>query len=416
MAPAIFFASIRYDPGSSCQDFIMSKTVSFGLLLLLASIIAITPLAIDMYLPAMPVMATELSTDIGLIQQSLSIYLAAYGVGMLLFGPLADALGRRPLALGGLLFFSLASFALAFCQDAQWLLALRALQAFTGSAATVVVPGIIRALYQENTAKGMSYVSMIMMMAPLIAPAIGSAVLWVGHWQDIFLVLALYSAGILLLTWRFLPDPVPVTKGRKLEFLSGYRYVFSNTAARPQIATSMFASFAFFCFLTAVPFVYIEYFGVNEQLFSLLFALNVGMLMLANFCNSRLVGRFGPQRMLNLGMVLALCSATVLCLANWFELDLMFTVLSIAPLMASLGLIATNADAMILMRFPEHSGTATAVIGTLRFGSGALAGPLLALAYTGTALPFSVLMLCGVLAILASQFFGLRQIKPIADN
>jgi DHA1 family bicyclomycin/chloramphenicol resistance-like MFS transporter len=145
-------------------------------------------------------MATELGTDIGLIQQSLSIYLAAYGIGMLVFGPLADAIGRRPLALGGLLFFSLASFALAFCQDAQWLLGLRAIQAFAGSAATVVVPGIIRALYQENTAKGMSYVSMIMMMAPLIAPAIGSAVLWVGHWQDIFLVLALYSALILLLT------------------------------------------------------------------------------------------------------------------------------------------------------------------------------------------------------------------------
>ena len=147
-----------------------------------------------------------------------------------------------------------------------------------------------------------------------------------------------------------------------------------------------------------------------------MFAVNVGMLMLANFCNSRLVSRFGPQRMLNLGLVLALVSATLLCLANWFELDLVFTVLSIAPLMASLGLIATNADAMILMRFPEHSGTATAVIGTLRFGSGALAGPLLALAYTGTALPFSVLMLCGVVAIAVSQFFGVYQAKSVEAN
>jgi DHA1 family bicyclomycin/chloramphenicol resistance-like MFS transporter len=394
----------------------MSKTVSFGVLLLLASIIAISPLAIDMYLPAMPLMATELHTEIAMIQQSLSIYLAAYGLGMLIFGPLADAIGRRPLALAGLLFFSLASFALVFCRDAEWLLCLRAVQAFAGSAATVVVPGIIRALYQENTAKGMSYVSMIMMMAPLIAPAIGSAVLWLGHWQDIFLVLALYSTVILLLTWRYLPDPVPVAKDRKLEFLSGYRFVFANVAARPQIVTSMFASFAFFCFLTAVPFVYIEYYGVNEQLFSLLFALNVGMLMLANFSNSRLVGRFGSQRMLNWGLLLAVCSAIVLCLVNWFELGLVFTVLSIAPLMASLGLIATNADAMILMRFPEHSGTATAVIGTLRFGSGALAGPLLALTYTGTALPFSVLMLLGVIAIAVSQFFGVHQAKAPQSN
>src|SRR3990167_1222684 len=117
----------------------MSKTVSFGILLLLASIIAISPLAIDMYLPAMPLMATELHTEIAIIQQSLSIYLAAYGLGMLIFGPLADAIGRRPLALAGLLFFSLASFALVFCRDAEWLLGLRAVQAFAGSAATVVV-------------------------------------------------------------------------------------------------------------------------------------------------------------------------------------------------------------------------------------------------------------------------------------
>lgn len=394
----------------------MSQSVSFRVILLLASIVAISPLAIDMYLPAMPLMARDLSTDSGVIQQSLSVYLAAYGFGMLLFGPLADAIGRRPLALAGLTGFSLASFALAWCQDAQWLLVLRAVQAFSGSAATVVVPGIIRALYQEHTAKGMSYVSMIMMMAPLIAPAIGSFVLWLGVWQDIFLLLALYSSFILLLTWRFLPDPVPVAKGRKPEFLAGYRFVFSSAAARPQIATSMFASFAFFCFLTAVPFVYIEYFGVNEQLFSLLFALNVGMLMLANFCNSRFVTRLGSQRMLNFGLVLALVSASVLSLVNWLELGLLFTVLSIAPLMASLGLIATNADAMILMRFPEHSGTATAVIGTLRFGCGALAGPLLALTYTGTALPFSLLMLSGVLAIGLSQFLGLRQFKPTAGS
>ena len=383
----------------------MSKTVSFGLLLLLASIIAITPLAIDMYLPAMPLMASELGTDIGLIQQSLSIYLAAYGVGMLVFGPLADAIGRRPLALVGLLFFSLASFALAFCQDAQWLLGLRALQAFAGSAATVVVPGIIRALYQENTAKGMSYVSMIMMLAPLLAPALGSAVLWLANWQMIFVCLAGYGLLVLLLSWRYLPEIRPAGARQQLAFFAGYKVVFSRASARPDIATSMCASCSFFCFLTAVPFVYIKYFGVDEQQFSLLFGFNVLMLMLANFINSRLVTRQGPQRMLRAGLVLAVISASALTLFNFWQFSLVFTVLSIAPLMASLSLIATNADAMILMKFPDNSGTATAVIGTLRFGIGALAGPLLAWSYNGTPLPFSLLMLAGVLCIAISQLW-----------
>jgi len=127
--------------------------------------------------------------------------------------------------------------------------------------------------------------------------------------------------------------------------------------------------------------------------------------------------RFGPQRMLRCGLMVALSCATLLCGFNYFGLGLWYTVFTIAPLMASLGLMATNADAMIIMQFPQNSGTATAVIGTLRFGSGALAGPLLAWFYTGDALPFSVLMLCGVLAIGFSQLWRqLAHADPVEAN
>ena len=144
---------------------------SIWLLMLLAAVVATTPLAIDMYLPAMPMMAVQLDTNIGLVQQSLSIFLAAYGTGMLVFGPLADMLGRRPLAVLGLTGFILASVALSQVESIEWFLGWRAVQALAGAAASVVVPGIIRHLYQQHTAKGMSYVSMIMMLAPLVAPA-----------------------------------------------------------------------------------------------------------------------------------------------------------------------------------------------------------------------------------------------------
>ncbi len=380
-----------------------TSSPSFRMIMLLAAVIAITPLAIDMYLPAMQVMVTDLNTTTALVQQSLSIYLAAYAFGMLLFGPLADMFGRRPLALLGLSGFMLSSIMLSLVSSIEWFLVWRAAQAFLGAAATVVIPGIVRHLYQQHTAKGMSYVSMIMMLAPLIAPALGSLVMYVTHWQIIFDVLAAYAFVMLLFGWRYLPEIPRAEHAQKPAFFHGYRQVFANKAAWPAIATSMFASFSFFTFLTAVSFVYISYFAVSEQLFALLFALNVSSLMLANFINSRLVTRLGPQRMLNIGLLLALSSASLLSLFNYMELSLWYTVCSIAPLMASLGLVATNADAMILMRFPEHTGTATAVIGTLRFGIGALAGPLLGLFYTGTALPFSLLMLAGTLLILMAQ-------------
>src|SRR6187551_394573 len=184
----------------------MTKESHPFLIVLLAAVIAITPLAVDMYLPAMPDIAQALDSHIGSVQQSLSIFLAAYGVGMLLFGPLADSLGRRPLAIFGLTGFTLCSIALAFVDNINHFIILRALQAFCGAAATVVVPGLVRHLYQEHTAKGMSYLSMIMMLAPLLAPSIGSAILWVSEWRSIFVVLAMYGALILVLVWKWLPE------------------------------------------------------------------------------------------------------------------------------------------------------------------------------------------------------------------
>jgi len=373
--------------------------------MLLAAVIATTPLAIDMYLPAMPQLANSLQTDGVMVQQSLSIFLAFYGLGMLIFGPLADAIGRRPLALSGLAVFFIASLLLSQTDRIEWFLTWRALQAFAGSAATVVIPGIIRSLYQEHTAKGMSYVSMMMMLAPLLAPAIGSLVLYVASWPWIFGVLAGYALVIGTLAAKFLPEIHSKAERGKLDFLGSYKVVFAHRQARPLIAISMFASFSFFCFLTAVPFVYIDFFKVDEQTFSLLFGINVLMLILANFTNSRLVTRFGSHRMLKAGWCCALLFASGLLAVSVAEYPLGWTVLMIAPLMASLGLIATNADALILIAFPQHSGTATAVIGTLRFGSGALAGPLLALFANGGTVPFAALMCSGVLAITVARLF-----------
>ena len=375
------------------------------IIVLLAAIVATTPLAIDMYLPAMPLMAQQLNTSIGMVQQSLSIFLAFFGISMLLCGPLADSLGRRPLAIFGLTGFVLASIALSLVSSIEWFLFWRAIQALCGAAATVVVPGIVRHIYQEHTAKGMSYVSMIMMLAPLLAPAIGSGILWLANWQMIFVTLAAYAALVLLVSIKALPEIKAADSPKKIALLAGYKIVFANKSAWPDIATSMFASFSFFCFLTAVPFVYIQFFGVDEQQFSVLFGFNVLMLMLANLINSRLVTKLGPQRMLRAGLALALVSASALTLFSLWQLELYYTVLAIAPLMACLSLIATNADAMILMKFPDNSGSATAVIGTLRFGIGSLAGPLLALFYTGTAVPFALLMLAGVLLIAVSQLW-----------
>jgi len=375
------------------------------LLPLLASIVAITPLAIDMYLPAMLVIANDLNTSMPNVQISLSIYLAGYALGMLFFGPIADQIGRRKLARIGLSLFGLSSLALAFTTEVHTFWLLRAVQAFTGAAATVVVPGIIRHIYQKNTAKGMSYVSMIMMIAPLLAPSIGSVILGFSLWSTIFIVLAAYSFVILLFVQRYLID-IPIfkndRKGLSL-FFSSYKIVLSNPHARADILSSMFVSFGFFCFLTSVPYIYLDLFKVSEQLFGLLFAFNVMALMFGNFLNTRVVPRIGSRKMLYYGLMCGFISGTALLSFSVLHLSLYFIVAAIAPLMMSLGIIASNADSLILMKFEQNTGTATAVIGTLRFGSGALVGPILAVMHAQSAVPFSSLMFSAVVLTILVQ-------------
>lgn len=375
------------------------------LLPLLASIVAITPLAIDMYLPAMLVIANDLNTSMPNVQISLSIYLAGYALGMLFFGPIADQIGRRKLARIGLSLFGLSSLALAFTTEVHTFWVLRAVQAFTGAAATVVVPGIIRHIYQKNTAKGMSYMSMIMMIAPLLAPSIGSIILGFSLWSTIFIVLAAYSFVILLFVQRYLID-IPIfkndRKGLSL-FFSSYKVVLSNPHARADILSSMFVSFGFFCFLTSVPYIYLDLFKVSEQLFGLLFAFNVMALMFGNFLNTRVVPRIGSRKMLYYGLICGFISGTALLSFSVLHSSLYFIVAAIAPLMMSLGIIASNADSLILMKFEQNTGTATAVIGTLRFGSGALVGPILAVIHAKSAIPFSSLMFSAVVLTILVQ-------------
>lgn len=374
-------------------------------MILLAATVAITPFAVDMYLPAMPVIAQDLQTHIGTVQQSLSIFLAAYGGGMLLFGPLADKWGRRPLALCGIGGFALASLFLTFANSIESFLIGRAVQAFCGAAATVIVPGIIRHLYQEHTAKGMSYMSLIMMLAPLLAPSIGSGILFFSTWHVIFLVIFVYAIILLFFIWKFLPEPPRSNAANTISFFSGYKTVFSKKDVRPLIATIAFSSFSFFCYLTAIPFVYIKYFGASEQLFSLLFAVNIILLMASNFINSRYVTHYGSPHMVRMALRAAIIFSLLLCTVNILQLDLVFTLITLAPLMGCLTMISTNTDAMILLKFPDHSGTASAVTGTLRYGCGALAGPILALTFTGTPVPFTLLMFTGVVGIASCQYW-----------
>jgi len=381
----------------------------------MAAVSALPPLSIDMYLPAMPRMAESLNTQISTIQNSLSIFLVSFGLGMLLFGPLSDKYGRKPLALFGLAGFCLTSFALALSPSAIPFLVFRFFQGLLGSAATITIPAMIRDCFGKDTARGMSTVTMIMLTAPLVAPLIGSVLLAFSSWRSIFILLAVYAFVVFVLILWKLPETLPRKEdekegesekesGRNI-FVQNYLTIFSTPSIYPYLMTFLFSSMAFFTYLTSAPFLYITWFNLSEIAFGLLFTTTAASLILANYINVRHVSRLGSQKMLNLGLTGGLSAAIVLVLVVSLELSFGWMAACFFIIIGSLGIISVNAESLILLEFPNQASSASAVARTLRFSTGALVGPLLTITYTGTPMPIVVQIACAIIAALLIQLW-----------
>ncbi|MGV3591005.1 MAG: multidrug effflux MFS transporter [Gammaproteobacteria bacterium] len=380
----------------------------------MAAIAALPPLAVDMYLPAMPQIATSLGADINTIQNSLSVFLLGFGMGMLCFGPFSDRFGRRPMALIGLSGFVLASLLVTLSSTAAMFLLFRFVQGFIGSAATVNVPAMIRDCYGKDTAKGMSTVMMIMLVAPLVAPLLGSFTLVVASWRGIFAALTLYAAILVVLTWWRLPETrPPLAPGERRTMFGNYRIILGNHRVWLDLLTYIMLALAFFTYLTAASFLYITWYGASETEFGFLFAITAVSLIAANFINVRVVTRVGTRRMMHAGLAIALASALVLAFLETSGSGSLYAMVAgFFCITGGLGIAWVNADALVVIEFPRQASSASAVIGTLRFGIGSLAGPVLALTYTGTSTPTVTLIACCLVGASVLQMLRRMQRLP----
>ena len=364
--------------------------------LLLAMLTAISPLAIDMYLPAMALMANDLATDIHWVELSVSAYLLGFAIGQLSGGPLSDRVGRKPLIMSGLLVFTLSSYYLIDAGSLSELLWLRVVQALGGGLATVNAAAIVRDLFRgADVARTLSMVAMITMMAPLLAPVLGALLLSLSGWRTIFLTLTVYGGVALLLLSTLLPESHPPHARKGRWPLQDYRRVLSHPRARILILALSLSYSGMFIFITASPYLYLEHFSRTPQQFPWLFAANILVMMIMNRLNIVLLNRFHSQVILRAGLTLQACCA--LLLVTLFSLYPAASLWLVLPLMmvfiGSLGLVGANATAMILHHFRDISATANALAGVLQFCGGALAGLLWAQLHNGTPLPMVAMML-----------------------
>ncbi|MGF6513222.1 DHA1 family bicyclomycin/chloramphenicol resistance-like MFS transporter [Pseudomonas sp. BT76 TE3572] len=389
------------------------------LIALLASLTAFVPFSIDTYLPSLPQIAADLSSSTSQVQHTISAFLAGLCLGMLFYGPLSDRYGRRPLLLGSLVLYGLATLGCLFAGSIEQLTAWRFLQALGGAGALVLARAIARDLFGlAQAAKVLSWMHLLTMMATLVAPMIGTWLVLIDGWRTIFAALFILCGLCLLMVSVGLKESLPTqARGTSLKgAFAAYPGIVRQPRAVALILCMALAFGGMFAFITASPFVYVVYFGVSPRTFSWLFGLNILGIIVVTFINARWVTRFGPQRMLGVGALLAGVAALALMVAGYTQWGgLTSIVLCMVLYMGVTGLLGANCTASLMSMFPAQAGASVALGISVQFASGALASVWVSRLADGTPWPMCLVVgSCGLGCLVAYGISIRAPVNPAA--
>ena len=375
------------------------------LALVLGALSAFGPLSIDMYLPSFGAISRELGASAAQVQRTLAVYFLGLGIGQAFYGPVADRYGRlRPLCFGLSLFVA-ASAGCALARSIEGLLAWRFAQAIGGCAGLVIARAVVRDRFDEReSARVYSLLILVMGVAPILAPLVGGQILLFFGWRVIFWVLAgfglLCLAGVLVLLRESLP-PERRTRGGSAAALRVYAQLLRDRAFMRYNLTGAFVISGMFAYLFGSPFVFMELHGVRPEHFGWLFGLNSLGLITASQLNRALLARVAGGVILSRALCVTAAAGAALLAVAWTGAGGFPALL--APLfvyIASLGFVLPNVAAAALAPQGRHAGSASALLGMVQFGAGALIGTLLGALGAGTALPMAGLIAaCGLSAL-----------------
>lgn len=392
---------------------------NFGNILsvILAFLVAMSPLAIDTYLGSMPTMARFFGVELHAIELTVTLYFLGFALGNFFGGPLSDAFGRKTIALIGVTLYGLSALGISYCTKVEHVMILRVFQAFGGGFATVTANVFVRDWYTgKDVARFVTLISMIMMLAPLFAPILGTFIAQHSEWQNIFKYLFIYSTALFIIFITLIPesrDKALLTRKITSDALfSKYKTFFSDKQSVILLMAMSFSMAGLYIFLTNASFIYISHFGVEEAHFPYYFGANVLLNIILSILNTVLLKKYRPRQILSVGLFIQLCAGLVFataCLLGDPSITLVASCIII--FIGSLGLVFGNGSAAILNINPSVSGSANATIGITRFLLSFVIGSVLALLNSGTLLPIAMTMfICTLIGNLLFVYF-LRGLK-----
>lgn len=356
---------------------------SLGLAVLLTTLVALGPLSTDMYLPALPTLAKVYATDAARVQLTLSVFLAGFACGQLFYGPLSDRFGRRPILLGGLFLYFIASIGCVLAGSVETLIVARFVQALGACAGPVLGRAIVRDVWGANeSARIIAYIGGAMAIAPLVGPTLGGFLTVIFGWQANFAALALFSGIQCIAVARMLAesnvhrDPYATT----LRVMAGnFGLLIADRRYVGYLLTFSFSYSALFAFISGSSFVLAERFGLAPQIYGMCFGIVVAGYLLGSVISGRLVRRFGSDRLLANGAWLGAFAGS----AMWaFDLSGIHAGLpGLAAILGPMffctlatGLVMPNAIGRALAPYPAMAGSASALMGFCQMSIAALVG------------------------------------------
>ena len=387
-----------------------------GLIVLLGLLTAFGPMSIDMYLPAFPAIAQEFGVDIAAVQYTLAAYNVGLALGQLLYGPLADQWGRKPNLLAGMALYAVAALGCAWAGSVNSLVLLRLLQAIGGCTGMVLARAIVRDKFEGNeAARVFSTMMLVMGVAPILAPTVGSFLVTLGSWRLIFQVLAgLTLVGIVLV----LPETLPAERRNPnavRRAFSTYADLLRDRAFVGYSLTAGMMQAAMFAYITGSSFVFTQVFGLSAQQFGLFFGLNASGLIAASQLNNRLLRRFSFQQILRGITVVSLLAGLALVALAYTGWGGIYGIAGpVFVMVSSVGFTSPNATAGALQRHAQQAGSASALFGTLMYSCGAVAALAVSVLANGTVVPMAAVMAgCAATACVLYRWLVVRQHKPV---
>jgi MFS transporter, DHA1 family, multidrug resistance protein len=376
----------------------MSSVLSKLTIPLLGYLVAFGPLSIDMYLPSLPTIANSLGTTDQLIQTTITVFLLGMAIGMLIFGPLSDMLGRKRLLLIGIGFYFFSSIGCAMASTGENLVLFRFLQSLGGAAAAVLGRALVRDLYElKRAANILSHMHVISMMVMLISPILGAYIVSYFEWRWIFYFLALFSMLAFLGSVLLLPETKSSSEVKPSFRHYGKNYIdcLRTPLLIQYVLTNAFSFAGMFAFIATSAFIYIEYFGLSETYYAALFSANIVAIILATLLNSYLSKGYGVK--VALSAAVAVSFTATLIIWGMYGFDKMSLTLFVAATtlyISVTGAIGANSLAILFARLPEKAGTVSGLLVATQFAMGSFVSYAASLLFDGTPASLLIMMAC----------------------